>query len=181
MKHIPNALSVFRIVLIPFIVWQIHEENTRNAAILLMISGCTDLIDGKLARRFNWITDIGKVLDPAADKLTQTSISIVLAIKFHEYWFLFALMIVKDIVMLLLSSYLMVKKIHLEGAKWFGKVATFVYYLTMILIVLIPDLNTTLLVTLLSLATLCAVIAALLYIPEFLKCQKMLKVKSEKL
>ncbi|MDR2932121.1 MAG: CDP-alcohol phosphatidyltransferase family protein, partial [Oscillospiraceae bacterium] len=89
MRHIPNILSFFRIVLIPFFVWQMLAGHTFNAAIILGISGLTDLLDGFLARRFGWISQLGKVLDPAADKLTQVTVCVVLAIVYRKYWYFF--------------------------------------------------------------------------------------------
>lgn len=73
MKHIPNILSTFRIVMIPFYLIAIFNEDKLGAGLILIVSGITDLLDGFLARQFNWMSEIGKLLDPLADKLTQTS------------------------------------------------------------------------------------------------------------
>lgn len=178
MKNIPNLLSLLRILLVPFIVQQMYLGNMFEAGVLLILSGLTDLLDGKLARKYNWITDLGKIIDPAADKLTQTAVSIMLAIQYKEYWYFFAFMICKDIVMLVLGSYLMVKKVQPEGSKWFGKVATFVYYLAVILIILIPNLARIYILLLLLLATVCAIIAALLYIPDFIRYKQDIKTRA---
>ena len=76
MKHIPNILSKFRIVMIPFYLIAIFNEDKLGAGLILIVSGITDLLDGFLARQFNWMSEIGKLLDPLADKLTQTAISL---------------------------------------------------------------------------------------------------------
>ena len=68
---IPNMLSYFRLLLIPlFIVLYVHEDFT-EALITLAVSGLSDILDGRIARKYNMVTDLGKVLDPVADKLTQ--------------------------------------------------------------------------------------------------------------
>lgn len=172
MKNIPNILSAFRIVLIPFFVWQMLQGNTLYAGLILVGSGFTDLLDGFLARRFGWISNLGKVLDPVADKLTQAAVSFTLMLLLRHYWYFFAFMIAKDFVMLVLGGYLLVKGVTLDGAQWFGKLSTAVYYGATILIVLFPALPQWTVITLLSLASLCALIAALLYVPEFLRYKR---------
>lgn len=175
MQHIPNILSGFRIVLIPFIIWQFIVGNTMIAGIILLVSALTDFIDGKLARHFGWVTDLGKILDPIADKLTQATLSVTLALHLKRYWYFFAIIIFKDIVMLVIGGSLVRKGVRLEGAKWFGKVSTFVYYLVMLLIILIPTLPHWSVVAILTTASVCALIAALLYIPEYKKYKALFK------
>lgn len=171
MRHIPNLLSGLRIVMIPFFVWQMLAGNTLAAGLILLASGLTDTLDGNLARHFGWISDLGKVLDPVADKLTQTAVSVCLMIRFPQLWFFFAVLIGKDLVMLALGGYLTRGGVKLEGARWFGKVSTVVFYTVMILIVLFPSLPNGLTVSLLVLAVGCAVAAGLLYLPEYKRYQ----------
>lgn len=172
MKHIPNLLSSFRLALIPFFVWQMAVGQPVAAGIILIVSGLTDLLDGKLARRFGWITDLGKVLDPLADKLTQAAVSITLAVVLRRYWYFFAVLVLKDLVMLILGGALIKKGAHIDGARWFGKVSTCVYYAAAILIVLVPGMPHRAAFALLSLAVLCALAAALMYIPEFIRYRR---------
>ena len=77
-KHIPNILTMSRFILIPFIVYFINVENYLLAFIFLTISALTDILDGFIARKFNLITNFGKLIDPLADKATQVSILIIL-------------------------------------------------------------------------------------------------------
>lgn len=172
MKNIPNILSGFRLALIPVFVWQMLAGNTVAAGIILILSGITDLLDGKLARRFGWVTDLGKILDPIADKLTQFAVSVTLAVRLWDYWYLFAILVIKDLVMLILGGTLVGKGIHIDGAKWFGKVSTCVYYGATILIVLVPSIPQWAVITLLSLAVVCSLIAAVMYIPEYVRYRK---------
>lgn len=169
MKHIPNILSVIRILLIPFYLWQILAGNTLTAGIILLASGITDFLDGILAREFGWISDVGKVLDPVADKLTQAAVSISMIIRLRQYWYIFAILIVKDLIMLVLGGWLLRRGVRLQGAKWFGKVSTFVFYTVMVVLLFLPGIPEGLVMVLLWVVAACAVLTALLYIPEFLK------------
>ncbi len=78
-RHIPNALTILRFILIPFIVLSIVDENYIEAFIFLTLSGLTDILDGFIARKFNFITNFGKLIDPLADKTTQVAILVTLA------------------------------------------------------------------------------------------------------
>ena len=169
MRHIPNILSAFRIMLIPFFIHQGIQGNMIAAAVILMISALTDLLDGFLARRFHWVTHLGKILDPAADKLTQIAICVFLALRFAQYWVFFAVLVLKELTMIILSAYLLKHKVEFSGAKWFGKVATVLFYISMILIVLFPYLPVALIYALLAVTTLFALTAMFLYIPEFIR------------
>jgi cardiolipin synthase len=167
LKHIPNVLSLCRIALIPLFIWQLQTDRMQWAALTLAVSGLTDMLDGSLARHFGWISPLGKVLDPAADKLTQVTVCLLLAIRFRQYWPLFAVLLVKELLMLILGGYLMRQGARLEGAKWFGKVVTVLFYISMTLILLVPTLPPWLMVTMLSLTVCAAITAAVLYFPEF--------------
>lgn len=93
-KHIPNALTILRFILIPFIVVYIVQDKYLEAFIYLTISGITDILDGTIARKFNFITNFGKLIDPLADKTTQVSILVTLALKdIIPMWILFVVFI----------------------------------------------------------------------------------------
>lgn len=169
MKHLPNVLSVFRILLIPVIVWQMATGNMFVAGILLAVSFLTDFLDGWLARQFGWVSEVGKVLDPAADKLTQVAVSITLIVVMRQYWWLFGFLIFKDVVMALLSLWVIGKGVHMDGARWTGKIATFMYYFTVVVIALFPSAPQLMITALLLLVGLTSLIAGLSYIPNFIK------------
>jgi cardiolipin synthase len=168
MKNIPNAISFFRILLIPFFIIRIVEGDTLSAAVILIVSGVTDMLDGMIARAMNWITPLGKVLDPVADKLTQMVVYVALIMRFREYWGIFAFMIFKDLAMLVMTGFLMRRGVKIEGARWFGKLATIVFYFTAVLIFLFPGLPDGIILGLLILTFACVLLSAALYIPEFL-------------
>lgn len=80
---IPNLLSLLRLCLIPVIVWlYLVRGNQFAAGCLMVLSGLTDVMDGRIARRFHMVSDLGKALDPIADKATQAAVLICLIAKF---------------------------------------------------------------------------------------------------
>ena len=97
---IPNILSLIRIALIPVIVWlYMFKHSTEWTLLLLLVSGITDTVDGYTARRFGMVTNLGKVLDPIADKLTQTVVILCLAIRITAMRYLLFTLIVKELAM----------------------------------------------------------------------------------
>ena len=167
MKNLPNILTGLRIAMIPFLVWQMLAGNALNAGLILIASGVTDTLDGYLARRFNWVSDLGKILDPIADKFTQTAVSICLLVRIPNLWYFFAFLIFKDSVMLTLGGYLTRSGVKIEGAGIFGKVATVVFYVVMILILMIPDIPDWVVCSMVAIDAIFALMAALSYIPDF--------------
>ena len=123
---IPNILSFVRICLIPVIVWLYLSENYLMAGIFVVISGLTDIIDGTIARKFNMISDVGKVLDPFADKATQLVVMILLTMSFPLMLLPIAFTIVKELFMAI-TGYMVIRKCDIVmGANWHGKLATVV-------------------------------------------------------
>jgi len=136
-------------------------------ALILILSGLSDLLDGFLARRFDWVSQLGKVLDPMADKLTMITVCVLFAFTFRGFFQLFfAILVVKEIVMLALGVYFYKKGVKLKGARSFGKVATVLFYLVVIVIALIPALPRYAIYAMLAVMTVSAVIAAVLYWPD---------------
>ena len=138
---IPNLLSLIRILLIPLIIWLYCVQKAyMHTFIVIVISGFTYIIDGKIARKFNKISDVGKVLDPIADKLTQAALVICLIARYPWMWALLALFAVKECLMLL-WGYLTLKSTDtINGAKWYGKLSTVVLYAVMMLLILFVDI-----------------------------------------
>ena len=125
---VPNIMSLLRIVLIVPLSVFILQQNFAAAVLVLLLSALTDMFDGMIARRFNCVTQLGKILDPIADKLTL--ISVVLTLCFIEEviaWFA-GVFLAKEIVMLSGGYYLIKRKIRPPAAKWFGKAATVIFY-----------------------------------------------------
>lgn len=137
---IPNILSYFRLLLIPlFIVLYVQEDFT-EALITLAASGLSDILDGRIARKYNMVTDLGKVLDPVADKLTQCAMMICVAMRYPAMWWLLGLHVVKEAVMLIMGWYVLKRTDTVNSAIWAGKLCTGVIYAVMMLHVMLPHL-----------------------------------------
>lgn len=138
---IPNILSFFRICLIPVIVWlYVVKKESVAAGGVLILSGATDIVDGFIARRFNMISDIGKVLDPVADKLTQATMLVCLVVRYPLMLVPFLLMVVKEIYMLVAGYFVIKRTGVVMGANWHGKLATCFLYAMMLLHVFWPKI-----------------------------------------
>ncbi len=131
---IPNILSLLRLCLIPLIIWAyIGPQRDLWAGLLLILSGLTDVVDGFIARRFHMISDLGKVLDPIADKLTQLAVLICLLVRFPLVLLPLGVLLLKEGFMVI-SGYIIIRKKGIVlGACWHGKAATLLLYATMIL------------------------------------------------
>ncbi|HBQ46722.1 MAG TPA: CDP-alcohol phosphatidyltransferase family protein, partial [Ruminococcaceae bacterium] len=134
--NIPNALTAVRFVLIfPFVFYFISNEYLK-AGIVLLVSGLTDLLDGWIARQFNQSTELGQMLDPLADKLTQASVAICLAVEEPVLIPLLAIFVVKEALMVTAAIFLIGKnKKKPSGSKWYGKAATVLFYISFGIIV----------------------------------------------
>ncbi len=133
---IPNLLSVLRILVIaPFAYFFLHEQLLW-AVVMLAFSGLSDLFDGMIARKFNQITELGKMLDPLADKLTQGTIAVCMAVKHPMLIPILAIFVLKELGMLIGGCILLKKKKRPCAAKWYGKVATFLFYISAVVIVM---------------------------------------------
>ncbi len=137
---IPNILSYFRLLLIPlFIVLYVQEDFT-EALITLAASGLSDILDGRIARKYDMVTDLGKVLDPVADKLTQCAMMLCVAMRYPAMWWLLGLHVVKELIMLIMGWYVLKRTDTVNSAIWAGKLCTGVIYAVMMLHVILPHL-----------------------------------------
>lgn len=144
---VPNLLSLFRLVLIPvYVVIYLNATEQVHyyiAGAILAVSSLTDMIDGKIARHFNMISTVGQVLDPLADKATQFTLTICLAIKHPVLWIIAGLIFVKEIFQLVAMCIFYRKGKMLSGALLSGKICTTVLFISLILLVLMPNLSCT--------------------------------------
>ena len=142
LKHVPNILSICRILLIPVIVISIFLENYILALIIFTISSLTDVIDGYIARNYDAITNIGKLLDPLADKLTQISLiaSLVWA-NIISGWIL-TILVIKEFIMIAGASFLYGKSVVVYS-RWYGKLSTVLLFLAIATSLLCKQFNVT--------------------------------------
>ncbi len=142
---IPNLLSLFRLVLIPvYVLIYLSAKDATDyylAAGILAVSCLTDMIDGQIARHFNMISSIGKILDPLADKATQFTLIICLTIKYNVLWYLVALFVIKESFQLIAGGINLRKGKMLKGALISGKICTTILFLSLIIMVMLPDLS----------------------------------------
>ena len=142
---VPNVLSLFRLILIPvYVVIYLNATEAVHYYIaggILAVSCLTDMIDGQIARHFNMISTVGKVLDPLADKLTQFTLIICLAIKHPVLWIIVVLFFIKECFQLIAGLLTYRKGKILKGALWSGKICTTVLFLSLIVLVLMPGLS----------------------------------------
>ena len=163
---IPNYMSFARLLLIPFIIWFYAHENYTVALILLAVSELTDVLDGIVARKFDMITELGKVLDPICDKIMQGGLGACLLLRHGDLWYVwafFALLVVKELSMLILGWAAARRTGHMVGAKWYGKLSTVVLNSVMIVLFLLPDLNPMYIAVLLALAGAAMLLSMALY------------------
>ncbi len=196
---VPNLLSLIRIILIPVFGVLFYRGYVLWAVIVLAISGLTDFFDGKIARKFNQISELGKVLDPVADKLTQITIAIVLFLEFSKVkdngtmvWFkwVFLFFVAKELLMVIVGGIMIAIGLKPGAAEIYGKVATFVFYGVMVLVFAfgpevgafrtfftLPDLVMVILVIISAILTF---VALLSYVPGTLKQFKEKKQNNNK-
>lgn len=131
---IPNILSFFRLCLIPVFVWCYGiKKNYAGAVMILLVSGFTDILDGFIARRFHMVSNIGKALDPIADKLTQIAVLICLLADFPLMRILVILFILKEIFAAVTGILVIKRTGKVYGAEWHGKLNTVTIYGTIVL------------------------------------------------
>lgn len=163
---IPNYMSFARLLLIPFIIWFYAHENYTVAVVLLAVSELTDVLDGIVARKFDMITELGKVLDPICDKVMQGGLGVCLLLRHGDLWYVwafFALLVVKELSMLILGWAAARRTGHMVGAQWYGKLSTVVLNSVMIVLFLLPDLKPMYIAVLLALAGAAMLLSMVLY------------------
>ena len=141
---IPNWLSYLRIVLVPVFAVLFLKGYIGWALIVLAISGLSDFFDGKIARKFNQVSELGKIIDPVADKLTQITIAVLFYIYFKNstvdliksFSWVFLIFVIKELVMVVFGGLMLLLNMRPGAAEIWGKAATMVFYIVMIVIVL---------------------------------------------
>ena len=190
-KTIPNYISFARILLIPVFAVLFYKGYTIAAFVILALSGLSDMVDGKIARKLNQVSNLGKMLDPIVDKLTVFAIAIILFLKFNQaendalnaFSWVFLLFIIKDIIMLGFGLFMILLGMHPVAAEIFGKLATVAFYTVMALIMAIgPEVGAfrnyfvlpdTVMIVLVVISVILTFMAFFSYIPDVVRqCAK---------
>ncbi|MDO4306119.1 MAG: phospholipase D-like domain-containing protein [Eubacteriales bacterium] len=141
---IPNLMGYFRILMLPVFLFSYYRAETGEeygiAFLILAVSLLTDFFDGKIARKFDMVTDFGKILDPVADKLTQGVLAIAVALQYPFMGSFLILFLLKEIYMSAMGLYLIKKKNIRNGAQWYGKICTAVIDVGIAALLLFPEL-----------------------------------------
>lgn len=180
---VPNWLSFSRIIMVPIFAYLFLKGQVIWSVVVLALSGVSDFLDGKIARRFNQVSELGKVIDPVADKLTEITIAVLLYITFHNsseelvrtFSWIFLVFIIKELVMVVFGGIMLLLGLKPGAAEIYGKVATFVFYFVMIfMFAFAPDVGAlknvwtippTLLVILVAISAVLTIVAFTSYLP----------------
>lgn len=161
---IPNLLSCLRLALIPCFVWAyLVHQNERLTVLLLLLSGLTDVADGFIARRFHMVSNLGKVLDPLADKLTQAAMLLCLMSRYPLMLLPFGLMILKEMVCVGTGLAAIDSTGEVRSAGWHGKLATVLLYAMLIAHVLWAEIPPRLSLAMILLCTCMIILSGILY------------------
>ncbi len=136
-SDIPNYISVFRLCLIPvFLYFYFEQRNTARAACVFLLAGMSDVLDGYLARRNQWVSNMGRILDPVADKCMQSTVLISLSVDRIVPWAISAVLIGKELLMVLGATRLIKKFNTYAQSGWYGKGAVVLFYAVVVSLML---------------------------------------------
>ena len=182
---IPNLLSLFRLILIPvYMVIYLNAVVPTDyfiAAGILAVSCLTDAIDGHIARHFNMISTVGKVLDPLSDKATQFALIVCLGIRHPVIWILVGLFVVKELFQLIAALVALRKGKILNGALFAGKICTTILFISLILMVLLPMLDERIIIAITVIDCIFVLISFIAYVRVYcIKSPMLLEIDTDK-
>ena len=114
-------------------------EEAYIALVVFLVAGLTDVVDGYLARRNNWITDLGKILDPFADKLMQCTVLVCLLVDGLIPWWFVVPFFAKELFMLIIGFFIIRKRDVVVVSKWYGKLTVCIFYATIAAAIVFED------------------------------------------
>ncbi len=172
---IPNILTTVRMVLTPIFAYLVLEaKNLTWAAVILILSGITDVVDGYIARHYNMTSNFGKIYDPFADKLMQITAVLSLTIAQVIPLWVVAVVFVKEVTMILIGGILYLKNIVVHS-NWYGKAATVIFYTIIFVLIIWQDIPAIWMWVLLAILLFSVLFAASGYLVNTIK-----KVKTER-
>ncbi len=182
---IPNILTYIRILLVPvFVLVYVNSRSLTGhiwSIVIVVISALTDVVDGFIARKYNMITDLGKIIDPIADKAMQFALIFCVVSRYPLVWILFAIYAVKELVSLGFSGYLFKHGKHIEGANWAGKLCTVVLFLVMFALIGIPNVPAKVVKILVAVSSAFMILAFIVYMSAYIRLLIELKEEQKKI
>lgn len=136
MRYIPNIITCIRLILVPVFCYCLLKGNNTAAGIIFICASISDVIDGYLARKFNWISNFGKLADPFADKIMQISAIIILSMQGKFMVWMMIAVFFKDSLLIIGALLVKFRYKFTVDAKWFGKAATVLLNLVIAVFVL---------------------------------------------
>jgi len=170
---LPNLLSLLRLLMIPALVWVYCGLNMYGvAAVIFIVSALTDVVDGFIARRFNMVSDLGKALDPVADKLTQLAMLFCLTTRYTYMIFPLCLLLVKETVTAATGLLSIHRSGAVRGAVWHGKLTTVLMFVKIMLHILWIDIPPVLSLTLVAVCSIMMGFSFFMYVCENIRVAK---------
>lgn len=164
---IPNLLSLFRLLLIPvYVSIYLRASNPRDyviAGMILTLSCLTDAADGYIARKYHMISTLGKLLDPLADKMTQIALTICLSLRFRVLIPVFILLLLKETFQFAGAAILLHRGGQFPSALLPGKISTTVLFVSLIALVLFPNIDSRAVLAISILDSFCLIFAFFTY------------------
>ncbi len=177
--NIPNILSLFRLVLVPCFALVFLSESpyaSLLAGMIYMAAALTDVLDGYLARKWQQITKLGRVLDPLADKLLIMTALVCLSMKRVLPWYMCGIFLVKDLIMLVSGMFMVNRMNDVIPSNIFGKGVAFLLSASIATALLFGDVLTKKLPHLFDIvflvAAVLAIAALVVYGISYLRCLK---------
>ena len=168
---IPNLISLFRLLLIPLMMGLYFKAKTIAALAVFGVSAASDILDGQIARRFDMVTDLGKMLDPLADKLTQGAAAICVARNHPQLFFLFGFMVIKEFTQAAIGARSVRETGHMFSAMWYGKLCTVFTTACLMAMFAFPQLPEAAINVMLILCAVLMMASLALYANHFLHCR----------
>ncbi len=137
--NLPNMISLFRICLVPVFAALYTSGRVLQAMAVLLISAAADVLDGAIARRYNMVTELGKILDPVADKLIQATMMLCAASGTPSVWLMLGLHVLRELTLGFMGLHVLRVTGRVCGARWYGKLCTAVIYAVMISVLAFPE------------------------------------------
>ena len=183
---IPNAISFIRILLItPFVACFIAAKfingNYIPSIVIIALSGISDFFDGMIARKFHQESELGKVLDPLADKLTLIAVGVCLIFIEPYVLPLMVIMVLKDVLMIIGGTIIINQGVIPPKSSWYGKASTFMFYIAVGMVVLMEIFNfhnETVSLTVLGFTAGLMIFSLINYAIIFFRIQKQVKEKN---